>query len=352
MEEMEDNSVDVIVDDPPYNTGNTESKVTGYDQSESIIKQRWDNVHGSWDKIADMWEFTRTWLTPTKRVLKPTGSLFIFGTHHNIPITDLILKEMGFWVCQWIAYTIPNSFPNRKMLQQVSSNQVIIHARKSQSPVHAYQVERAKDYGVLDYWRRTGKLPRTKDGEIYRPNLRDAWPINNDGRAAVRYPFLVHTAKKPPEVVARCIDIALPETGGVVLDSFLGSGTTLEVCQHLNDWILTPRDVLPTCYGSELFIEYARMAALRCEAEVRTLEGGSSLRESDRKEIAKKAGDYASYILNGEWKSTAIPELVRSWDKPRPKLKRPKESVRDGEIRAQPNISELDTLLPLWEDNE
>jgi len=342
MAQLADESQDVLVFDPPYNTGNTANKVEGYDQSESIVKQKWKNFYAGWDAIDDMAGFTNLWLDEARRVLKPSGSLFVFGSHHNIPITDICLKQQKWWVNQWISWCIPNAFPQRKMIQQVSSNQVIIHARKGKSQRHVYNVERAKDYAALDYWRRTGRLP------ITRTNLRDFWLINNDSRAVKQFPFLVHGAKKPPEVVARCIDIALPEEGGAVFDAFLGSGTTLYTSKYLNDWIVTPRATLPTYSGSELYIEYARMCEMRCEMEIKPLEGGLSLPNDARMEIRKEAGDWADYILDQQLRPMLIPELVRLWDAPRPMLKRP----GIVQVKRKPNISEQQSMLSFWQQGE
>lgn len=321
---IEDESVDVIFTDPPYNLGKSVSKLPSYDKSDSIIQQKWEDFSASWDVIQDYWEFCRSYLAMCKRVLKPGGSIFICGSHHSIPVTDIVLKQLGFYVNQWISWCIPNAFPNRELQQMSSSNQVVIWARKSKAKKHYYNVERAKDYAVLDYWRRTGALPLDRDGSLRRVNLRDYWIINNDARAAQQFPFLVHGAKKPPELVARCIDLALPDEGGLVFDPFLGSGTTAYTAKYLNDWTLTPRDTMPTWVGSELFGEYARMCELRLEAEAVALEGGQSLPEKERANISKKAGQWASYILNHTWDDAlAIPELVRLWDKPRPQLHRP-----------------------------
>ena len=323
MAAMQEESVDVAFIDSPYNIQKAVSSLPTYSKSQSIIEQRWEDFSASWDVIQDYWEFTRTWLMPLRRVLKPHGSLFTTGTYHNIPVLQLMLKELGFHIVQWISWCKPNSFPNREMQEMVKANEVVIWARRDKEHRHVYNVERAKDYAMLDYWRLRGELPRENNGQIKRTNLRDFWIINNDARAAQDFPFLVHGAKKPPELVARCIDIALPEEGGVVLDPFFGSGTTGYVAKYLSDWTMTPREMTPQRFGIALYLEYVRMCELRLECSHTALDGGLSLPANERKKIATKAGDWAPYLLDGQLPAMMMPEAVRMWDRPRSTLSRP-----------------------------
>lgn len=317
LKHVEVESVDVIFADWPYNTGKAESLVPQYDMSESIIAQAWTDFHAAWDVIDDYDSFIREQLTACRRVLKPQGSLFATGTFHNIPAMHLALKALGFYIVQWVSWIKPNSFPNRKMEKMVSANEVVIWARKSQSVMHIYNVERAKDYALLDYWRMRGKRPNTE-----RVNLRDYWPINNDSRAVKQFPFMLHGAKKPPELIARAIDISLPEEGGVVLDPCFGTGTTGYACQYLNDWILTPREVAPDWIGVELYTEYARMCELRLGAQAVYVTGAQDLPRDVRDELCARLPLEWEYILDGHVR----PEIHINGN--RAMLKRPPWPIR------------------------
>lgn len=210
MREIASESIDVIFADPPYNTGNTKDKTVSYDHAESLAKQNWTNFHASWDAIDNYADWTCAWLREAERVLKPTGSVWICGSHHNIPDVALALWRCGWWTIQWVAWCIPNAFPHRAGLQMASSNQTIIWARKSKKTRHYYDLEEAK---------------RRNDGK----NLRDFWVINNDGRPGRLYK---HPSKKPPALVEQAVAISCP-VGGTVLDPVAGSGTTGEVCRKL-----------------------------------------------------------------------------------------------------------------------
>jgi DNA modification methylase len=303
-------SVDVVFADPQYNTKKADSKLPNYDKSASIARQKWTDFSASWDVVDDYWGFTRKWLQAAKYVLKPTGSIFICGSHHNIPIVDLVLKEQDWWVCQWIAWCIPNAFPNRELQQQTSANQIIIHARKSKSPLHHYNADRAMDYGELE----TGR----------RVNLKDYWEINNDSRAVKHYPFLAgHGAKKPPELVGRALDIALPDVeGAVVLDPFFGTGTTGYVCQNLNNWILRPRIHTPYCVGIELYREYANMCELRLQSSPIETGDGLQLDEKERTKMRKVLGLWAPAILDNETSDEVQAALVAVYAKQHARMTR------------------------------
>jgi DNA modification methylase len=81
-------------------------------------------------------------------------------------------------------------------------------------------------------------------------NRRSVWTI-----ATSPYPE-VHFATYPPDLVELCIKAGCP-VGGMVLDPFLGSGTTALVADRLG------RD----CIGIELNPDYAAMARRRIEGD-------------------------------------------------------------------------------------
>jgi modification methylase len=73
-------SVDLVFADPPYNL-QLGGGLTRPDQS--VV----DGVDDAWDKFdsfAAYDAFTRAWLAECRRVLKPTGTLWVIGSYHNI----------------------------------------------------------------------------------------------------------------------------------------------------------------------------------------------------------------------------------------------------------------------------
>src|SRR5262245_38558404 len=94
MESLPASSVDVIFADPPYNL-----------QLEGELRRpnnsKVDAVDDEWDQfasLADYDRFTRGWLQASRRLLKPTGTLWVIGSYHNIFRVGAAMQELGFWM--------------------------------------------------------------------------------------------------------------------------------------------------------------------------------------------------------------------------------------------------------------
>ena len=111
--QVPDQSVDIIVADPPYNAskGNTLSLLHG------ILP----GSGGDWKKIEQVWDdmtlqdylsFTLNWLTEARRILKQTGSMWVHGTYHSAGITNITMQMLGIEIINEIIWYKRNSFPN------------------------------------------------------------------------------------------------------------------------------------------------------------------------------------------------------------------------------------------------
>ncbi|HEY5119446.1 MAG TPA: site-specific DNA-methyltransferase, partial [Anaerolineales bacterium] len=101
-------SVDLVFADPPYNL---QLRQELYRPDSSRV----DGVDDEWDRF-DSFEaydrFTREWLEACRRVLKPTGSLWVIGTYHNIHRVGAILQDLGYWILNEIVWIKSNPMPN------------------------------------------------------------------------------------------------------------------------------------------------------------------------------------------------------------------------------------------------
>src|ERR1700693_5713979 len=82
--------VDLVFADPPYNL-----------QLKGDLKRPDDShvdaVDDDWDKFSSFAvydEFTRAWLNACRRVLKPSGTLWVIGSYHNIFRVGAILQDL------------------------------------------------------------------------------------------------------------------------------------------------------------------------------------------------------------------------------------------------------------------
>jgi len=86
MKKMESDSVDLVVTDPPYfNIMKSDWRGKKYD---------WDN----WKSRDDYLNFLRKVFIQIKRILKPTGSLYVFQDDKNVAYVQIELENLGFYL--------------------------------------------------------------------------------------------------------------------------------------------------------------------------------------------------------------------------------------------------------------
>ena len=250
LSRMDDNSVDTAFLDPQYGTGNLANKTPKYDQSAYMASRRWDAFHAAWDAKPDSL-FIYQWLYELRRVLKPRGSAWICGTFHNIPTTAKLAEQIGFYTIQWCQWIIPNAMPHLAGMKMANCNQTLLWLRKDESPAHRYNYQRAKAWNkgknLRDFWQLTYT---EEEWEQFFLGLHESWVVvNNSAHAAHEMPALTQfKAKKPYALVARCLDLTLPDDApSVALDCFAGSGTTGAVCQRINTFVPIPREYPIQC---------------------------------------------------------------------------------------------------------
>lgn len=86
MKKMKDDSIDLIIADPPYF---------------KVIKNDWDN---QWENEEDYYYWCRLWLKEFKRILKPNGSVYIWNWFDNICSVGHFAKEEGFIIRNLITW--------------------------------------------------------------------------------------------------------------------------------------------------------------------------------------------------------------------------------------------------------
>ncbi len=215
MREMEDNSVDIIVADPPYNL----SKGARWKWDNSVelkgMGGNWNKVMVDWDDMTleEYWSFTVAWLGEAKRILKPTGSMWIFGTYHNIGIINVILQMQEIEMINEIIWYKRNAFPNLSGRRITASHENILWCHK----------ENKKREYYFDYeYSKNGDF--TGDG-LKGPGkqMRTVWDIpNNKDKSELKYGK--HPTQKPIRILKRMIKLSSKE-GDIMLTPFAGSGS-------------------------------------------------------------------------------------------------------------------------------
>ncbi|NLG98523.1 MAG: site-specific DNA-methyltransferase [Chloroflexi bacterium] len=234
LSQLPGESVDLIFADPPYNL---QLRNELWRPNQTLV----DAVDDSWDKFSSFEEydaFTRAWLTACRRVLKPTGTLWVIGMYHNIYRIGTALQDLGFWILNEVLWIKLNPMPNFRGVRFTNAHETLIWAQKEAGRPYTFNHHAMKALN--------DDLQMRSDWYIPVCNGRERLRIN--GTKA-------HATQKPEALLYRII-LSSSEPGSVVLDPFFGSGTTGVVAKKLKrDWI-----------GIERKAEYVRLARERIAA--------------------------------------------------------------------------------------
>jgi len=256
MSKLPAGSVDLVFADPPYNL-QLKSELKRPD--DSLV----DAVDDDWDRFASFSaydDFTRAWLLACRRLLKPTGTLWVIGSYHNIFRVGAILQDLGFWILNDVVWRKSNPMPNFRGRRFTNAHETLIWATRdaeARSYTFNYEVLKAGNEDV---------------------QVRSDWTISlctGDERLKGLDGKKLHPTQKPEALLARVI-LASSRPGDLVLDPFCGTGTTGAVAKRFG------RNFI----GVERDSGYAEAALGRIEKtetlEAQTLAPFMTARESPR----------------------------------------------------------------------
>jgi modification methylase len=238
-------SVDLVFADPPYNL-----QLQGELRRPNNTKVR--GVQEAWDRFADFAaydDFTRAWLAACRRVLKPSGTLWVIGSYHNIHRVGAALQDLGYWLLNSVVWVKANPTPNFRGTRFTNAHETLLWAQKEQGAPYTFNYHAMKALNEEKQMRSDWLLPIASGAE----RLRAA------GESA-------HPTQKPEALLYRVL-LASTNPGDVVLDPFFGSGTTGAVAKRLHrNWIGIEREaayvrlarrrigqIEPVAYEGELF---------------------------------------------------------------------------------------------------
>ena len=236
MAKMPAASVDLVFADPPYNL-----------QLQGDLKRpddsRVDAVDDDWDKFSSFAaydDFTRAWITACRRLMKPSATLWVIGSYHNIFRVGTILQDLGFWILNDIVWRKSNPMPNFRGRRFTNAHETLIWAARDASKRNYTFNYEALKAGNDDIQIRSDWLIPLCTGE---ERLK-----GGDGKK-------LHPTQKPEALLAR-IMLAASRPDDLVLDPFSGTGTTGAVARRLRRRFI----------GVEREAEYAAAAEARIAA--------------------------------------------------------------------------------------
>jgi site-specific DNA-methyltransferase (adenine-specific) len=193
----------------------------------SVNKGQWDVSRG-----ADAnHEFNRAWLAACQRVLKPNGTIWVSGTSHVIHSVGFAMQQLGFKLLNDISWVKPNPPPNLSCRYFTHATETIIWAARDKKSRHKFNYKHMKEIAG-------GK------------QMKSVWQILPPDKSEKRHGK--HPTQKPVALLERIL-LAASDEGDLVLDPFLGGGTT----------ILSALRLHRHAYGCELDIESVSLSLRR-----------------------------------------------------------------------------------------
>lgn len=202
-----ENYFDMIFADPPYFLSSG-SFTCQSGKMVSAKKGDWDMSKG----IEDDFIFHNKWIKACRRVLKPSGTIWVSGTYHSIYQCGYILQNAKFHVLNDIAWFKPNAAPNLSCRFFTASHETLIWARKEKQAKHTFNYESMKE----EDW---------PEDQLKKKGLqmRSVWSINTPKKEEKR--FGKHPTQKSLDLLKRIV-LASTNEGDIILDPFTGSSTT------------------------------------------------------------------------------------------------------------------------------
>ena len=281
---IEDESVDLIIADPPYF---------------KVIGEKWDYA---WRTEAEYIDWCRTWFVEVDRCLRKGGSFYIFGYFRMLSYLLPILEDMGLSLRQQIIVNkgmkavSGRATKNYKMFPNVTES-ILFLVKDSKPFVKDLLKSRQKELGytskqineglgvksngggmwsiytgnnickqmpTYDLWKKLETVldfsyPYEKIAITFNPQLgfTDVW---DDIDFYKERKTRIHPTQKPLELIDRLV-LASSNPSDVVLDPFMGSGTTAVSC------ILNDRSYI----GFELDKDYYNLSTERLEKYTHSL---------------------------------------------------------------------------------
>ena len=213
LQSLPDGCADLVFADPPYNL-QLKQALTRPDQSKV------DAVNDAWDQFDDFAAydaFTRAWLSEARRILKPTGTLWVIGSYHNIFRVGTAVQDLGFWILNDVIWRKTNPMPNFRGTRFANAHETLIWAaRDAQQTGYTFNYRAMKALNDDVQMRSDWLLPICTGHE----RLKD-----ETGRK-------LHPTQKPEALLHRVL-LASTAPGDLVVDPFFGSGTTGAVAKYL-----------------------------------------------------------------------------------------------------------------------
>lgn len=253
MSKLPAESVDLIFADPPY-----------FMQTSGILHRpegtEFQGCNDDWDKFTSLNEyesFTRNWLAQCRRLLKPTGSIWVIGSMQCIYTIGSVMQALGYWFINDIIWQKSNPVPNFTGSRLNNSHETLLWAVKDRHSRYTFNYKTAKHLNSGKQLGSVWTFPVCSGNE----RLRDS-----QGRK-------IHSTQKPQALLERIIAIS-SKIGDTVLDPFAGTMTTGAAAKKLGRrFIMIEREKTYCDYGRKRLdaVEFEDSETARADFDVKPI---------------------------------------------------------------------------------
>lgn len=243
MKQMPDGCVDLIVTDPPFAI-DFRAKRANYNRTAERVLEGYNEIPAE-----QYYGFTLEWMREAHRVLKDSGSMYVFSGWNGLRDILNALHETGFITVNHIIWKYQFGVYTKRRF--VTSHYHCLYVCKN---------ERLRRFYPDCRFPHT----RTEEGNPRYRDMEDVWSIPREyWNGDVKTP-----TKLPRELVRKILQYSSVE-GDLVLDPFLGSGQVAVVAREMGRRFI----------GFEIVPEYYRFAQQRLQLGVYRLSSAAKPRK-------------------------------------------------------------------------
>ena len=238
MKTIPDETIDLVVTDPPFAI-NFKAKKANYNRTASRVLSGYNEIN-----VEDYYKFTNNWMRQVKRVLKKSGSMYVFSGWNNLKDILTALDVNGFTTINHIIWKYQFGVVTAKKF--VTSHYHCLFVCKNDKMRKFFPYSRFK------------KNAKTSDGKsLHYRDKEDVWIIKRE--------YWTGDDKTPTKLPAEIIKKILQyssEKNDLILDPFIGSGQVAVISKMLGRKYL----------GFEIIKSYYDFAYKRLEKNVYRLK--------------------------------------------------------------------------------
>ena len=200
MNSVPKNKIDLVITDPPFAI-NFRAKKANYNRKQSRVLEGYNEISAE-----NYYDFTLEWMSQVHRILKESGSMYLFSGWNNLKEILMAIDDVGFHLVNHIIWKYQFGVVTKN--KYVTSHYHCLYVCKN---------EKKRKFFPLN---RFSKNAKSEDGHsLHYKDKEDVWEIKRE--------YWTGDTKTPTKLPAEIIEKILfysSKKNDVVLDPFLGSG--------------------------------------------------------------------------------------------------------------------------------